>query len=63
MGKHVCYIVVLVVAKNLHPSVRKWSRWGLWTAVNAFAIGYHTVHNSWVQLNSRDPGERSTSIA
>ena len=63
IGAHVCYIITLVVARSLHPGVGKWSRWGLWTAVNAFAIGYHPVHNSWVQLNCRDPGERSISIA
>lgn len=63
MGAHACYIVVLVVAKVLHPRVGKWSRWGLWTAVNSFAVGYHPAHNSWVQLNCRDAGERSISIA
>lgn len=49
--------------REIHPSVGKWSRWGLWTTINAFAIGYHPVHNSWVQLNCRDPRERSVSIA
>lgn len=63
IGAHICYIITLVVARSLHPSVGKWSRWGLWTAVNSFAVGYHPVHNSWVQLNCRDPGERSISIA
>lgn len=63
IGAHICYIIALVAARSLHPSVGKWSRWGLWTAVNAFAVGYHPVHNSWVQLNCRDPGERSISIA
>lgn len=63
MGAHACYIIALVVARSLHPSVGKWSRWGLWTAVNSFAVGYHPVHNSWVQLNCRDPGERSIGIA
>lgn len=63
VGAHVCYIIALVVARSLHADVGKWSRWGLWTAVNAFAVGYHPVHNSWVQLNCRDPGERSISIA
>lgn len=58
-----CYLVVLIVAREVHPSVGRWSRWGLWTTINAFAIGYHPVHNSWVQLNCRDPRERSISIA
>ncbi|EAT78937.1 hypothetical protein HBH56_071930 [Parastagonospora nodorum] len=60
---HICYLTVLIIARSVHPSVGKWSRWGLWTAVNAFAIGYHPVHNSWVQLNCKEAGERSISIA
>ncbi|UPX20643.1 uncharacterized protein EKO05_0010871 [Ascochyta rabiei] len=60
---HICYFVVLIVARSVHPSVGKWFRWGLWTTINAFAIGYHPVHNSWVQLNCKDPRERSISIA
>lgn len=60
---HVCYIVTLIVARQLHPHVGKWSRWGLWTAVNSFAVGYHPVSNSWVQLNCREAGERSIAIA
>ncbi|KAF2995053.1 hypothetical protein E8E13_001495 [Curvularia kusanoi] len=59
----VVFLFVLIVTREAHPSVGKWSRWGLWTAVNAFAIGYHPVHNSWVQLNCKDPRERSISIA
>ncbi|KAF2730687.1 MFS general substrate transporter [Polyplosphaeria fusca] len=60
---HACYLIVLVITKSTHPHVGKWSRWGLWTTINAFAIGYHPVHNSWVQLNCKEPGERSISIA
>ncbi|EMR62691.1 putative inner membrane transport protein yfav protein [Eutypa lata UCREL1] len=60
---HLCYLIALVVARSVHPHVGKWSRWGLWTAVNALAVGYHPVHNSWVQLNCRDAGERSIAIA
>ncbi|KAF2690199.1 MFS general substrate transporter [Lentithecium fluviatile CBS 122367] len=60
---HVCYLLVLVVTRSVHLDVGKWSRWGLWTVVNAFAIGYHPVHNSWVQLNCKEPGERSIAIA
>ncbi|KAH7071064.1 major facilitator superfamily domain-containing protein [Paraphoma chrysanthemicola] len=60
---HVCYLLVLIIARSIHPSVGKWSRWGLWTTINAFAIGYHPVHNSWVQLNCKEAGERSISIA
>lgn len=58
-----CYLITLIVAHSLQPHVGKWSRWGLWTAVNSFAVGYHPVHNSWVQLNCTDPRERSISIA
>jgi hypothetical protein len=58
-----CYLSVLIVARQVQPHVGKWARWGLWTAVNAFAVGYHPIHNSWVQLNCEDPGERSISIA
>ncbi|PLN75176.1 MFS general substrate transporter [Aspergillus taichungensis] len=63
IAAQVCYLVVLIVALLVQPHVGKWSRWGLWTAVNSFAVGYHPVHNSWVQLNCRDPRERSISIA
>lgn len=59
----VLYLVTLIVTLLVQPSVGKWSRWGLWTAVNSFAVGYHPVHNSWVQINCRDPRERSISIA
>ncbi|KAH8898179.1 MFS general substrate transporter [Thozetella sp. PMI_491] len=58
-----CYLITLIMAHELQPHADKWSRWGLWTAVNAFAVGYHPVHNSWVQLNCRDPRERSIGIA
>ncbi|KAF2449217.1 alternative sulfate transporter-like protein [Karstenula rhodostoma CBS 690.94] len=58
-----CYLLILIIARSVHPHVGKWSRWGLWTTINAFAIGYHPVHNSWVQLNCKDPRERSISIA
>ncbi|OBT58408.1 hypothetical protein VE04_00775 [Pseudogymnoascus sp. 24MN13] len=58
-----CYITTLVVARATQPHVGKWSRWGLWTAVNAFAVGYHPVQNTWLQLNCHDPAERSISIA
>ncbi|KPM45288.1 hypothetical protein AK830_g1295 [Neonectria ditissima] len=63
IGAHSCYLITLIVARQVHPHVGKWSRWGLWTAVNSFAVGYHPVHNSWVQLNCRESGERSIAIA
>ncbi|RYO85986.1 hypothetical protein DL762_004958 [Monosporascus cannonballus] len=58
-----CYLITLIVARLTYAHVGKWSRWGLWTAINAFAVGYHPVHNSWVQLNCHDPRERSIAIA
>lgn len=57
------YLAMLVVARSNHGHVGKWSRWGLWTAINSFAVGYHPVHNTWLQVNCRDPGERSIAIA
>ncbi|KAK7987472.1 hypothetical protein PG989_007787 [Apiospora arundinis] len=57
------YLIVLVVARAVQPHAGKWSRWGLWTAVNALAVGYHPVHNTWLQLNCEDPRERSISVA
>jgi MFS family permease len=60
---HICYLLLLIVARSVHPHVGNWSRWGLWTTVNAFAIGYHPVHNSWVQLSCSYARERSISIA
>ncbi|KAK8048303.1 hypothetical protein PG994_010033 [Apiospora phragmitis] len=58
------YLLVLVAARAAQPHAHgKWARWALWTAVNAFAVGYHPVHNTWLQLNCEDPRERSTSVA
>lgn len=58
-----CYLVTLVAARSIIPGAGKWGRWGAWTAVNAFAVGYHPSHNTWLQLNCEDPRERSVSIA
>lgn len=59
-----CYLVALIVTRTVQPHVvGRWSHVGLWTAVNAFAVGYHPVHNTWVQLNCREPTERSVAIA
>ncbi|KAF9873573.1 major facilitator superfamily transporter [Colletotrichum karsti] len=60
---HVCYLIILVVTRSIHPHVGKWSRWVLWTAINAFAVSYHPAHNTWVQVNCREPGERSIAVA
>ncbi|ELR02977.1 hypothetical protein VC83_03502 [Pseudogymnoascus destructans] len=58
-----CYITTLIIARATQSHVGKWSCWGLWTAVNAFSVGYHPVQNTWLQLNCHDPAERSISIA
>jgi sugar phosphate permease len=58
-----CYLVALIAARRLQPHVGKWSKWGLWTLVNAFAVGYHPSHNSWLQLNCQDSRERSIAVA
>jgi len=42
----VCYLITLVIARQVQSSVGQWGRWGLWTAVNAFAVGYHPIHNT-----------------
>ncbi|KAE9572462.1 hypothetical protein CGMCC3_g11408 [Colletotrichum fructicola] len=60
---HICYLTILVVARSVHPHVGKWPRWGLWTAINAFSVSYHPAHNTWVQVNCREAGERSIAIA
>ncbi|TQB70163.1 hypothetical protein MPDQ_000817 [Monascus purpureus] len=57
------YLIVLIVARTVHPHAGKWSRFGLWTAVNGLAVGYHPIHSTWVQLNCTDPRERSIAIA
>jgi hypothetical protein len=59
----ILYLISLIIAHSVQPHVGKWSRWGLWTLVNAFAVGYHPSHNSWVQLNCNDSGERSIAVA
>ena len=59
----ICYLITLIVARTTEAHVGKWSRWGLWTAVNSFAVGYHPAHNTWLQLNCNNPAERSVSIA
>jgi MFS transporter, ACS family, DAL5 transporter family protein len=58
-----CYLIALIIARSLQPHVGKWSKWGLWTLVNSFAVGYHPSHNAWVQLNCRDARERSIAVA
>lgn len=63
ISAHSCYLAILIIGRQVHPHVGKWSRWGIWTAINSFAVGYHPVHNVWLQLNCREAGERSIGIA
>lgn len=42
----ICYLVMLIIARQVQPMAGRWSRWGLWTAVNAFAVGYHPIQNT-----------------
>ncbi|KAH8905732.1 inner membrane transporter yfaV [Coniochaeta sp. PMI_546] len=63
MAAQLCYLVVLIVARSIHSQVGKWPNYVLWTVINTFAVGYHPVHNTWLQLNCREPEERSISIA
>jgi MFS family permease len=58
-----CYLIVLIVSRCLLPHLGKWNRFGIWTVINAFAVCYHPVHNTWLQLNCPNPAERSIAIA
>ncbi|KAJ6130494.1 hypothetical protein N7512_003274 [Penicillium capsulatum] len=57
------YAIALVALKTVQPHVGKWSKFGLWTTVNGLAVGYHPIHNAWIQTNSRSPEERSIGLA
>lgn len=63
MGAQLCLLIVLIVARSIHSHVGKWGHYVLWTAINTFSVGYHPVHNTWLQLNCREAEERSISIA
>ncbi|PKY02021.1 MFS general substrate transporter [Aspergillus campestris IBT 28561] len=59
-----CYLVALVVLKALlHAPIGKWGMFALWTTVNGLAVGYHPIHNAWIQMNCRCRAERSVSVA
>ncbi|KAJ5216641.1 uncharacterized protein N7498_003048 [Penicillium cinerascens] len=53
------YFISLIALKLIQPHVGRWSKFGLWTTVNSLAVGYHPIHNAWIQMNSPDPEERS----
>lgn len=58
-----CYLISVVLLRLLQAHVGKWGRFGLWTMVNGLAVGYHPIHNSWIQMNCKNPAERSISVA
>jgi hypothetical protein len=57
------YLIALICLRTIQPHVDVWSKFGLWTTVNALAVGYHPIHNAWIQMNSRSPEERSIGVA
>ncbi|KAL7657407.1 hypothetical protein ACMYSQ_003591 [Aspergillus niger] len=57
------YLVSLILLRVLQARVDRWGRFGLWTTVNGLAVGYHPVHNAWIQVNCSNAGERSVSVA
>ncbi|OOQ88918.1 vitamin H transporter [Penicillium brasilianum] len=57
------YLVALVILRIAQPVASRWGKFGLWTAVNGLAVGYHPVHNAWIQIKCRTPEERSISLA
>lgn len=57
------YLIALVVLRTIENHVGKWSKFGLWTTANGLAVGYHPIHNAWIQMNCQTPEERSISVA
>lgn len=57
------YFIALVCLRTIQPYVSTWSTFGLWTTTNALAVGYHPIHNAWIQMNSKTPEERSIGVA
>lgn len=57
------YAIALIALRTINPHVGKWGKFGLWTTVNGLAVGYHPIHNAWIQMNSQSPEERSIGLA
>ncbi|KAJ5532475.1 hypothetical protein N7494_009027 [Penicillium frequentans] len=57
------YLIALVVLRLVQAHVDRWGKFGLWTTVNGLAVGYHPIHNAWIQMNSQNPEERSVRVA
>ncbi|KAJ5214977.1 hypothetical protein N7468_010656 [Penicillium chermesinum] len=63
MTAQACYLIALIALRCIQPHVGTWSKFGLWTTANGLAVGYHPVHNAWIQVNSGSPEERSINMA
>lgn len=57
------YLIALIVLRLVQAHVGRWGKFGLWTTVNGLAVGYHPIHNAWIQMNSQNPEERSIRVA
>lgn len=57
------YLVAIILLRTVQPYTGRWSKFVLWTTVNGFAVGYHPIHNAWIQINCQTPEERSISLA
>lgn len=57
------YLVAIVVLRTAQPFGSRWCKFWMWTAVNGLAVGYHPIHNAWIQIKCRTPEERSISLA
>ncbi|CAG8184510.1 unnamed protein product [Penicillium olsonii] len=57
------YLVALVILRAVQAHASVGGKVALWTFVNAFAVGYHPIHNAWIQINCKSPEERSISVA
>lgn len=57
------YLIALTLLRTIQPHIGEWGRIGLWTTVNGLAVGYHPIHNAWIQINCKTPAERSISVA
>lgn len=63
MAAQASYLIALVALRATQAHVDRWGKFGLWTTVNGLAVGYHPIHNAWIQVNSRTPEERSINLA
>ncbi|KAJ5949065.1 hypothetical protein N7454_000649 [Penicillium verhagenii] len=57
------YLIALTILRITQSHVGRWSKFGLWTTVNGLAVGYHPIHNAWIQMNSQSSEERSIGVA